>query len=144
MPSTMLEKIWSDHVAVSEGDQDLLLIDRHFVHEGSFHAFGKLKARGGRVRRPEATVAVADHYVPSDHAAGASDPEVATMITLLDRNAAENGLTLFGIGDPRQGIVHVAAPEQGLTLPGTIIVCGDSHTATHGASGLSPSASAPR
>ncbi|SOD93343.1 3-isopropylmalate dehydratase large subunit [Caenispirillum bisanense] len=135
MPRTMLDKIWDDHVVASDGDQDLLLVDRHFVHEGSFHAFGKLKARGGRVRRPQATFAIADHYVPSDHAAGARDPEVATMITLLDRNAAENGLALFGMGDPRQGIVHVAAPEQGLTLPGTIIVCGDSHTATHGAFG---------
>jgi 3-isopropylmalate/(R)-2-methylmalate dehydratase large subunit len=134
-PRTLFDKIWEAHVIRSDGEQDLLWIDRHFVHEGSFHAFEKLKASGRRVRRPELTFGVADHYVPTDHSRPSADPEVAEMIRLLSANTKEHGVDLFGIGDLRQGIVHVAAPEQGLTLPGLTIVCGDSHTATHGAFG---------
>ncbi len=134
-PRTLFDKVWEDHVVTSEGDQDLLLVDRHFVHEGSFHAFEKLKGGGRTVRRPDLTFGIADHYVPSRHAEPPKDPEIANMIGLLDANTRANHVELFGLTDRRQGIVHVAAPEQGLTLPGLVIVCGDSHTATHGAFG---------
>ncbi|MET0170002.1 MAG: aconitase family protein, partial [Aliihoeflea sp.] len=134
-PKTLFAKVWDAHVIETDGDQDLLWIDRHFVHEGSFHAFGKLEESGRTVRHPELTFGVADHYVPSDHSAPPKDAEVANMIDLLTRNATTHGIDLFAMGDARQGIVHVAAPEQGLSLPGLTIVCGDSHTATHGAFG---------
>lgn len=134
-PQTLFEKVWTDHVVTSQSGQDLLMVDRHFVHEGSFHAFEKLKASGRGVRRPEQTFGIADHYVPSDHGARPKDPEIANMIDLLGRNTEANRIELFGLGSARQGIVHVTAPEQGLTLPGLILVCGDSHTATHGAFG---------
>ncbi len=134
-PRTLFQKIWDAHVVMREGDQDLLWVDRHLVHEGSFHAFGKLDAAGRMVRHPELTFGMAGHYVPSDHSRAPSDPEVGNMIDLLSRNIRRQGIALFGLGDPRQGIVHVAAPEQGLTLPGLLVVCGDSHTATHSAFG---------
>ena len=132
---TMLDKIWARHVvATGAGGRDLLYVDRHLVHEGSFHAFEMLRHAGRRVRRPDLTVAVADHYVPTSAAAPAA-PEIQGKVAELGRNAAEWGLTLLGPGDSRQGIVHVIGPEQGLTLPGLTLVCGDSHTATHGAIG---------
>jgi 3-isopropylmalate/(R)-2-methylmalate dehydratase large subunit len=134
-PRTLFAKIWDAHVIDSDGAQDLLWIDRHFVHEGSFHAFGKLKEAGRTVRHPELTFGVADHYVPSNHSAPPKDAEVGRMIQLLRANTSEHRIDLFDLGDQRQGIVHVAAPEQGLTLPGLTVVCGDSHTATHGAFG---------
>ncbi|MCO6392670.1 3-isopropylmalate dehydratase large subunit [Aliihoeflea aestuarii] len=134
-PRTLFAKVWDAHVIGTDGDQNLLWIDRHFVHEGSFHAFGKLKESGRPVRHPELTFGVADHYVPSDHSAPPKDTEVANMIDLLTRNTTAHGIDIFAMGDSRQGIVHVAAPEQGLSLPGLTIVCGDSHTATHGAFG---------
>ena len=130
---TLFEKVWDSHAIVTRDDgQTLLWIDRHFVHEGSHHGFAKLRDRGLRLARPELTFAVADHYVPSR---GTATAQAATMIMRLDDNAAAAGLTLFGCNDPRQGIVHVVGPEQGLSLPGTTIVCGDSHTSTHGAYG---------
>jgi 3-isopropylmalate/(R)-2-methylmalate dehydratase large subunit len=134
---TMLEKIWAAHiVATGPGERTLLYVDRHLVHEGSFHAFEGLRRSGRRVRRPDLTLAVADHYVPSgDRSRGIPDPEVRAMVETLGRNAAEAGMTFLGPGDPRQGIVHVVGPEQGLTQPGLTLVCGDSHTATHGAFG---------
>ncbi|MGP1395455.1 MAG: 3-isopropylmalate dehydratase large subunit [Inquilinaceae bacterium] len=136
-PRSLFDKIWDTHAILTDRDgQTLLSIDRHFVHEGSFHAFDKLHRRGLPVRRPDLTTAVADHYVPTigrDRPIG--DPEIRTVVDLLTRNATANNLRLFGLGDPRQGIVHVVGPEQGLTLPGLITVCGDSHTATHGAFG---------
>ncbi|MEQ8814259.1 MAG: 3-isopropylmalate dehydratase large subunit [Thalassobaculum sp.] len=136
-PTTLFEKIWRQHRIVERDDgQALLWIDRHLCHEGSFHAFDKLARSGRKVRRPDLTFAVADHYVPTrDRAAGARDPEIATMIRLLGQNAAANGVRLFGLDDPDQGIVHVVAPELGLTQPGITLVCGDSHTSTHGAFG---------
>ena len=131
----MLEKIWTRHVVATDaGGRDLLYVDRHLVHEGSFHAFEMLRHAGRRVRRPDLTVAVADHYVPTA-APGRAVPEIEGRVTELERNAREWGLALLGPGDPRQGIVHVIGPEQGLTLPGLTLVCGDSHTATHGAIG---------
>ena len=132
-PRTILQKIWDAHRIMTANGTDLLFVDRHLLHEGSHHAFDKLAAAGRSLRHPELTFGVADHYAPSrpDRATEAT----VTMIDRLARNAARHGVTSFGLGDPRRGIVHVAMPEQGLTLPGTIIVCGDSHTATHGAFG---------
>jgi 3-isopropylmalate/(R)-2-methylmalate dehydratase large subunit len=132
----MFDKIWSRHVvAEGPGGQCLLYIDRHLVHEGSTHAFQRLYAAGRRVRRPDLTVATADHYVPTTGDGRSPDPEIRGMVDALDRYAAEAGVTHFGLGDGRRGIVHVIGPEQGLTLPGLTLVCGDSHTATHGAFG---------
>jgi 3-isopropylmalate/(R)-2-methylmalate dehydratase large subunit len=118
-----------------EDGQTLLFIDRHILHEGSFHAFDQLKRRGATVARPHLTFGIADHYVPTRPASSAANPEASGMIAQLERNAREHGILSFGQYDVRQGIVHVAIPEQGLTLPGLSIVCGDSHTSTHGAFG---------
>ncbi|NBB82388.1 MAG: 3-isopropylmalate dehydratase large subunit [Alphaproteobacteria bacterium] len=136
-PRTLFDKIWDAHAIRTEADgRTLLAVDRHFVHEGSFHAFDKLHRQGLAVRRPGLTTAIADHYVPTTHRdRPIGDPEIATMVDLLRDNAGRNGVRLFGLDDPRQGIVHVVGPEQGLTLPGLVVVCGDSHTATHGAFG---------
>ena len=137
-PRTLLRKIWDDHaIAEGEAGQVLVHIDRHFVHEGSFHAFDILARRGASVRRPDRTFGVADHYVPtvSRRAADAADAERRALIERLDANTRAHGIARFSIDDPRQGIVHVVGPEQGLTQPGLVIVCGDSHTATHGALG---------
>ncbi len=136
-PRTLFEKIWAAHAAAVRDDgQDLLWIDRHLVHEGSHHAFAKLRERGLGVARPDLTFGVADHYVPTRGRGGPiADPAIRGMVERLAGNAAAAGITLFGLDDPRQGIVHVAGPEQGLSLPGTTIVCGDSHTSTHGAYG---------
>jgi 3-isopropylmalate/(R)-2-methylmalate dehydratase large subunit len=136
-PRTLLDKIWDKHAIVTRADgASLLWIDRHFVHEGSFHAFGMLDHAGRHVRRPDLTFGVTDHYVPS-HARTRpmADPEVVEMLARLRRKTAHHRVELFDLDDPRQGIVHVAAPEQGLTLPGLTVVCGDSHTSTHGAFG---------
>ncbi len=136
-PRTLIDKLWATHEIVRREDGAALLwVDRHYVHEGSFHAFIQMQARGRGVAEPRLTFAVADHYVPTHgRAAGIADPEIAAMVRNLEANTAENGITLFGFNDPRQGIVHVAGPEQGLTLPGLLVVCGDSHTSTHGAFG---------
>src|SRR5689334_17909742 len=136
-PQTIIDKLWAAHEIVRRDDgESLLWVDRHFVHEGSFHAFGKLTARGARVAEPGLTFAVADHYVPTRGSRQSiASPELARMVRQLEENTAKHGIKLFGIGDPRQGIVHVVGPEQGLTLPGLLVVCGDSHTSTHGALG---------
>ena len=136
-PRTLVDKLWSAHeIACREDGAALLWVDRHYVHEGSFHAFSQMKARGRTIAEPGLTFAVADHYVPTRaRATGIADPEIAAMVRNLEANAAESQVTLFGLRDPRQGIVHVVGPEQGLTLPGLLIVCGDSHTSTHGAFG---------
>jgi len=137
MERTLFAKIWDAHAVVRREDgQDLLAIDRHYVHEGSFHAFGMLDHAGRAVSRPALTFAVADHYAPSTPRPGVVvDPELASIIGQLRGNARRHGMELADLDDPRQGIVHVAFPEQGLTLPGLTIVCGDSHTSTHGAFG---------
>ncbi|MCR9175537.1 MAG: 3-isopropylmalate dehydratase large subunit [Alphaproteobacteria bacterium] len=136
-PQTLYRKIWDQHVVTTRDDGTALLwVDRHYAHEGSFHAFDQLAASGRKVRRPDLTVGVADHYVPTrDRAKGSAEPEIREMIRLLDANTAGSGIRLFGLDDPDQGIVHVVGPEQGLTQPGLLIVCGDSHTSTHGAFG---------
>jgi 3-isopropylmalate/(R)-2-methylmalate dehydratase large subunit len=136
-PQTMIDRLWAAHEIVRrEDDAALLWVDRHYVHEGSFHAFSQMKARGRAIAEPGLTFGVADHYVPTrGRAGGIHDPEIASMVRNLENNTAESHITLFGLSDPRQGIVHVVGPEQGLTLPGLLIVCGDSHTSTHGAFG---------
>ncbi|MGL3605450.1 3-isopropylmalate dehydratase large subunit [Rhizobium sp. G187] len=136
-PRTLFDKVFDQHVVVAREDgQRLLFIDRHLLHEGSFHAFDKLKARGASVARPDLTFGVEDHYVPTrTRDLSMIDPAIARMISQLRDNTATHDLRLFGLSDPAQGIVHVLGPEQGLTLPGFTIVCGDSHTATHGAFG---------
>jgi len=136
MARTMFEKIWARHVvAEGPGGQTLLYIDRHLLHEGSTPAFLRLAKTGRRVRRPDLSFATADHYVQTSPGAPAPDAEIRTMIELLGAHTSQQGITLFGQGDTRRGIVHVIGPEQGLTLPGMLLVCGDSHTATHGALG---------
>jgi 3-isopropylmalate/(R)-2-methylmalate dehydratase large subunit len=134
---SLFDKVWDQHAVLTREDgQSLLWIDRHFFHEGSHHAFNQLKARGAGVARPDLTIGVADHYVPTrGRDAPIADPSVRGMVEGMEANAAKHGTRLFGLHDPRQGIVHVVGPEQGLTLPGTTIVCGDSHTSTHGAFG---------
>jgi 3-isopropylmalate/(R)-2-methylmalate dehydratase large subunit len=135
-PRSLFDKLWNSHVVVERPSGDALLwIDRHFVHEGSFHAFNQLQARGGTVAEPGLTFGIADHYVPTRNRDRVEQPEIARMIDDLGSNTARHGIELFGMQDPRQGIVHVVGPEQGLTLPGLTMVCGDSHTSTHGAFG---------
>ena len=135
-PATLLSKLWSAHEIVRHADgASLLWIDRHLVHEGSHHGFAKLAARALPVVAPELTFAVVDHYAPTRGRGRIADPAVAQMIKTLEDNAAAHGITCFGLTDPRQGIVHVLGPEQGLTLPGLLVTCGDSHTSTHGAFG---------
>ncbi len=135
---TLFDKIWESHVVRAEPDgTTLLYIDRHLVHEvTSPQAFEGLKLSGRRPRRPGVTLAVPDHNVPTtDRTVGIADPLSAKQIQTLEENCRDFGITLFGMNDIRQGVVHVIGPEQGFTLPGTTIVCGDSHTSTHGAFG---------
>jgi 3-isopropylmalate/(R)-2-methylmalate dehydratase large subunit len=137
-PQTLSEKIWESHVIKREpGKPDLLYIDLHLVHEvTSPQAFESLRMTGRRVRRPELTIATVDHNVPTaDRDKVWPDPLSIEQVDVLDKNVEDFGLTYFGVNDQRQGIVHVIGPEQGLTQPGLTIVCGDSHTATHGALG---------
>ena len=137
-PRTLYDKIWDDHVVETRPDGTCLIyIDRHLVHEvTSPQAFEGLRVAGRRVRAPEKTLAVVDHNVPTtDRSQGISDPESRNQVETLARNVKEFGIEYFDEHDVRQGIVHVIGPEQGFTLPGTTIVCGDSHTSTHGAFG---------
>src|SRR5438046_4475794 len=138
MPLTLFDKLWAMHVVREpQGQPALLYIDLHLVHEvTSPQAFAGLRAAGRRVRRPDLTVATVDHNVPTtDRSLPIADPIAATQIETLRQNCAEFGIQLFDIRSPEQGIVHVIGPELGLTLPGMTIVCGDSHTSTHGAFG---------
>ena len=136
-PRTIIDKLWTAHEIVCRDDgESLLWVDRHYVHEGSFHAFAKLAERGTKVAEPKMTLGVADHYVPTRGPRDIiADPDIRRMLRQVEDNTAKHGIELFGLNDPRQGIVHVVGPEQGLTLPGLLIVCGDSHTSTHGALG---------
>jgi len=138
MAKTLYDKIWDDHlVDVQDDGTSLLYIDRHLIHEvTSPQAFEGLRSAGRKVRAPEKTLAVVDHNVPtSDRSQGIDDPESKVQIDALASNCAEFGIEYFDELDPRQGVVHIIGPEQGFTLPGTTIVCGDSHTSTHGAFG---------
>ncbi len=137
-PRTLFEKIWDDHIVHSADDGTCLLyIDRHLVHEvTSPQAFEGLRIAGRPVRQPQATLAVADHNVPTTNRdAGIADEESRIQVDALSTNCADFGIPLFDMEDKRQGIVHIIGPEQGFTLPGATIVCGDSHTSTHGAFG---------
>src|SRR5688572_8900250 len=137
-PRTLFEKIWESHVVATEpGAPSILYIDLHLIHEmTSPQAFAGLRKRGLKVRRPERTVATIDHIIPTtEPTRKVSDPAVKDLLSAIERNCAEFGIELHGIGDPNQGIVHVIGPELGLTQPGMTIVCGDSHTSTHGAFG---------
>src|SRR6266571_6710943 len=137
-PRTLYDKIWDDHVVDEQPDGTCLIyIDRHLVHEvTSPQAFEGLRNSGRKVRAPEKTLAVVDHNVPTtDRSKPNEDPESAAQIAALAENARDFGLEYYDEFDRRQGIVHIIGPEQGFTLPGTTIVCGDSHTATHGAFG---------
>lgn len=140
MGRTLFEKIWDRHVITQgPGGDALLFVDRHYLHEGSFHAFRALERAGQPVRSPRHCFAFDDHYVPTADRhlgiAGVADAEARGLIEYLARNAAQHGIRHFHMDDARQGIVHVAAPEMGLTLPGLVLNCGDSHTSTHGAFG---------
>ena len=137
MPKTMFEKIWNAHLVDEQDGNSIVYIDRHLVHEvTSPQAFEGLRLAGRTVRRPETTYAVPDHNVPTKNQdQPIADPISALQVETLRKNCREFGITLFDLGDERSGIVHVMGPEQGLTLPGATIVCGDSHTATHGAFG---------
>jgi 3-isopropylmalate/(R)-2-methylmalate dehydratase large subunit len=138
MPQTLFDKIWAAHVVDRMEDGTCVLyIDRHLVHEvTSPQAFEGLRLAGRRVRRTDATIAVADHNVPTvDRNNGIAEPESRLQVETLERNVAEFGVPYIPVTDARQGIVHIIGPEQGLSLPGMTIVCGDSHTSTHGALG---------
>src|SRR5688572_10849843 len=140
-PRTMFQKIWDRHVIVQRGENEALLhIDSNLLHEGSFHAFGALAAEGRTVRKPRQQFAFADHYVPTRNReqgiAAVTDPEMRNMIELFAANARANGIdNYYDMESPRQGIVHVVGPELGITQPGLVISCADSHTSTHGAFG---------
>jgi len=135
---TLFEKVWESHVVHEEpGRPSLMWVDRHLVHEvTSPQAFGGLRISGRRVRRPDLTFATVDHNVPTtDRSVPVQDPISRTQIEALERNCRDFGITLFDLHSPQQGIVHIIGPELGITLPGLTMVCGDSHTSTHGAFG---------
>jgi len=137
-PRTLYDKLWDDHVVRAKPDGTaLIFIDRHLVYEmTSPQAFDGLRAAGRRVRRPDLTLAVVDHIISTgDRDRGIGDADARLFVEAMERNAAEFGIEFFGPRDRRQGIVHVVGPEQGFVLPGLTVVCGDSHTATHGAFG---------
>ena len=138
MPHTLYDKIWKEHIVHQQDDgTTLLYVDRHLIHEvTSPQAFEGLRLSKRKVRKPNLTLAVADHNVPTtNRSKGIDDKESKIQVEELEKNCKEFDIKLFGMNDNRQGIVHIIGPEQGFTQPGTIIVCGDSHTATHGAFG---------
>src|SRR4051794_256177 len=143
-PRTLFDKLWDMHAVLTREDgETLLFVDRHFLHEGSFHAFGKLAARGAEVARPDLTFGVADHYVPTrGRGQPIPDEGIRRMVEQLSDNTARHGIELFGLEDPRQGIVHVVGPEQGLTLPGLPSSAATATPRPMGPSAPSPSASA--
>ena len=138
MSTTLYDKIWNDHLVDQQNDgTSLLFVDRHLIHEvTSPQAFEGLRNFNRKVRHPNLTLAVVDHNIPTtDRSKGIDDHDSRIQIETLDKNCKDFGVQLFGVKDKRQGIVHIVGPEQGFTQPGTVIVCGDSHTATHGAFG---------
>ncbi len=138
MSLTLYDKIWNEHLVHQQEDGTALLyVDRHLIHEvTSPQAFEGLRSANRKVRKPNLTLAVADHNVPTiDRSKGIDDKESKIQVETLDINCKEFGIEVFNMKDKRNGIVHIIGPEQGFTQPGTIIVCGDSHTATHGAFG---------
>ena len=138
MPRTLYDKIWNEHLVHQQDDgTSLLFVDRHLIHEvTSPQAFEGLRNSKRKVRQPKLTLAVVDHNIPTtDRSKGIDDIDSKIQVETLEKNCKEFGIKLFGMDDKRQGIVHIVGPEQGFTQPGTVIVCGDSHTATHGAFG---------
>ena len=138
MAKTLYDKIWNDHLVHQQDDgTSLLYVDRHLIHEvTSPQAFEGLRNFNRKVRQPNLTLAVVDHNIPTtDRSKGIDDKDSKIQVETLEKNCKDFGIKLFGMDDKRQGIVHIVGPEQGFTQPGTIIVCGDSHTATHGAFG---------
>jgi len=137
MGKTLFDKIWDRHVVKElPGGEVLLYIDRHLVHEvTSPQAFEGLRLQNRKVRHPELTFATTDHNVPTDSRTEILDPVAKAQVDALQKNCADHGITFYGMESDKQGVVHIIGPEQGITLPGTTIVCGDSHTATHGAFG---------
>ena len=138
MPKTLYDKIWNDHLVHQQDDgTSLLFVDRHLIHEvTSPQAFEGLRNSNRKLRQPKLTLAVVDHNIPTtDRSKGIDDKDSKIQVETLEKNCREFGVKLFGMDDKRQGIVHIVGPEQGFTQPGTVIVCGDSHTATHGAFG---------
>ena len=138
MPKTLYDKIWSDHLVHQQDDgTSLLFVDRHLIHEvTSPQAFEGLRNSKRNVRHPNLTLAVVDHNIPTtDRSKGIDDNDSRIQVETLEKNCKDFDIKLFGMNDKRQGIVHIVGPEQGFTQPGTVIVCGDSHTATHGAFG---------
>ena len=138
MSKTLYDKIWENHLVHEQDDgTSLIYVDRHLIHEvTSPQAFEGLRMQKRKVRKPELTLAVPDHNVPTtDRSKGIDDEESKIQVDTLRDNCKEFGINLFDVNDKRQGIVHIIGPEQGFTQPGTVIVCGDSHTATHGAFG---------
>jgi 3-isopropylmalate dehydratase len=143
LPRTLYDKIWDDHLVDDDGMSTLLYVDRHLVHEvTSPQAFEGLRLARRGVRRPDCTLVTVDHNVPTEDRSQLIDVKTfieetasRTQVLQLDQNVADFGLKYFGMADERQGIVHIIGPEQGFTLPGCVTVCGDSHTATHGAFG---------
>ncbi len=142
MPSarTIIDKIWDSHVVARRDDGECLLyIDRLLLQENSFHAFDKIRREGRVIRNPGQAFAFSDHYVPTvgreKGLGGIADPEIRNMVELIESDSRDNDITLFGLGDVRQGILHVVGPEQGITQPGLVIAGADSHTSTHGALG---------
>ncbi len=139
-PKTIFDKIWDSHVITRRDDgESLIYIDRLLLQENSFHAFDKIRRENRRVRNPRQAFAFADHYVPTlDRSRGLdaiADPEIRNMVELIESDTRAYNITLFGLGDIRQGILHVVGPEQGITQPGLVIAGADSHTSTHGALG---------
>ena len=135
-PRTLLDKLWDAHEILRRDDgASLLWVDRHLVHEGSHHAFAKIGQKQIRVKEPNLTFGVLDHYVPTNRVGIQIDPSIPRMMQTLRDNAAMHGFKLFDMNHQNQGIVHVIGPELGLTLPGLLVNCGDSHTSTHGAFG---------
>jgi 3-isopropylmalate/(R)-2-methylmalate dehydratase large subunit len=145
---TLYDKIWDAHVVAEADGEAVLYIDLHLIHEVTTpQAFSGLRAAGRTVRRPERTLAVADHNTPTEGqalgVAAVADAEARAQLQTLERNVKAAGIEFLPMGDPRNGIVHVVGPEQGRTQPGMTVVCGDSHTSTHGAFGRWRTASAP-
>ena len=136
-PLGLFDKLWNSHViAEREDGASLIWVDRHYVQEGAFHGFNMMRARNERVARPDLTVAIADHYVPTrGRDRPMTNPEMVRMIEQLEANARDFGIRLYDMHHPWQGIIHVVGPELGMTLPGLVVIEGDSHTSTHGALG---------
>ncbi|MEM9681922.1 MAG: 3-isopropylmalate dehydratase large subunit [Pseudomonadota bacterium] len=138
-PQTMFDRIWQRHAIMTEQDETLLYVARCVIHEGSRHTFDRMRREGRRTVEPDKIFGFSDHYVPTTNQSrgldGIGDPKIRNMIELLAANCGENGIRHFDMGDPDQGILHVAGPEQGISLPGVVLVGADSHTATHGAFG---------